>query len=103
MNHKDGIKTNNIYTNLEWVTYSENNKHAYKMKLKDENGIKNPSNIYNEEIIHKICKLIENNPNLSTKIISEKVFGCYNSKYKSLINHIKNKDRWITISKNYNF
>lgn len=30
-NHKDGNKLNNHYTNLEWVTYSENSKHAYRV------------------------------------------------------------------------
>jgi len=33
INHKDGNRENNHYTNLEWVTKSENTQHAYDKGL----------------------------------------------------------------------
>ncbi len=33
INHRDGVKTNNALENLEWVSHSENMKHAYALGL----------------------------------------------------------------------
>lgn len=38
VNHKDGNKINNLKSNLEWATYSENTKHAFKIGLVGRSG-----------------------------------------------------------------
>lgn len=35
INHRDGNKANNRFDNLEWVTVSENQKHAIKLGLRE--------------------------------------------------------------------
>jgi hypothetical protein len=41
VNHKDGVKTNNLSTNLEKVSNQENTVHAYKTGLIDKNNVRN--------------------------------------------------------------
>jgi hypothetical protein len=51
INHKDCNKSNNVYTNLEWCTPSENGIHAGK------NGLLNFSRKYPKSMILKIREL----------------------------------------------
>ena len=41
VNHIDGVKNNNILSNLEWCTPSENQKHSYTIGLQTQSGEEN--------------------------------------------------------------
>lgn len=60
VNHIDGDKTNNHYSNLEWCTVKHNSEEAYKKNLVPFlKGSLNGRSILTEENVHEICKLLE--------------------------------------------
>ena len=65
VNHKDGNKLNNNLDNLEWVTASENSKHAYRIGLiKPQKGEGNANSKLTEENVKFIRGSILNNKQL---------------------------------------
>lgn len=57
VNHIDGDKLNNSIKNLEWVTVSENAKHAFDIGLRSNKGEKNSQSKLKECDVIEIRKL----------------------------------------------
>lgn len=51
INHIDGVKTNNVLSNLEWNTYSENAQHAHDRRLNTSGKIISQISIIESHII----------------------------------------------------
>lgn len=59
IDHLDGVKNHNHYTNLEWVTVKENTNRAERMGLRKVRGEDNPTAKYTEKEIRRICEMFE--------------------------------------------
>lgn len=96
VNHINANKLDPWVGNLEWVTAKENVKHAIDNGLRDGFlGINSPKNIYSENTIHNICRMLENGE--TQKSIANKL-----KVNKGTVNSIKQKKIWTHISSNYN-
>lgn len=58
VNHVDGVKSNNSVNNLEWSSFSDNLKHAYKLGLRCNKGSNSPTSKLNEDDVREIRRLL---------------------------------------------
>lgn len=92
VNHIDGNKTNNTLSNLEWVTRSQNLKHAFAMGLNDSKGTLNGrATIQDEDVL-----------SIYTDLMSGGQVSTLASKYgvsRGIISNIKRKKSWTHVTK----
>lgn len=58
INHRNGVKNDNRLVNLDQVTQSENNRHAYRIGLKDSRGVRNNRAKLTDEDVRSIKRQI---------------------------------------------
>lgn len=101
VNHIDGVKSNNYYKNLEWCTQLQNTQHALRTGLmQDPKGELNISARFTNELVEKICSLLEKNMNYSD--ILQECGLDINVNNLSIISNIRSKRAWNFISDKYN-
>ena len=108
VNHKDGNPENNFLWNLEWVSGSENMKHAYEHKLVNVPiGQQRSNSIFSDDDVRAVCYL------MSKGYKAKAIFGLmydyglsYNPdmtrvRINALMKHIRKGTHWRHISVNY--
>ena len=105
INHKNGIKTDNTVKNLEWATMQEQIDHAFDANLRKKEYTRDKyyHNLYSEETVRIICDNIVKDKSTAEIILI--IQSSYPDKkrenLRSLINSIKNKEKWLSVSKEY--
>lgn len=101
VNHNDGIKFNNHYSNLDWMTQDENNAHARDNHLNNSYGENQHMAKLTEEKVKTACALLEHGVPYKEILSEINMKDTWNN--RDLIGNIKRHKSWNYISKDYNF
>ena len=93
VNHINGIKSDNNVSNLEWVSHSINNSHAYKTGLKSNSGEKQSHHKLTDKQIIEIRRIFEKETYYGQIKEIAKNYGVT----ASAIRHIKERITWSHI------
>ena len=106
INHKDGLKWNNVYygqddprTNLEWMTAQENITHACEHELRHGDLEDHFNAIYTNEFIHKVCRCISDG--LTGKDSAELLGIQWTLQFQDLITKLRLGKSWVGITSQY--
>jgi predicted XRE-type DNA-binding protein len=86
VNHIDCIRHNNIYTNLEWITQSQNMRYAFETGRHSQKGERNNGAKITRDVVESIREYKKNNDHLSQKQIADH-FGLKREHVKDIINY----------------
>lgn len=101
VNHRSGYKNNNSSMNLEWLTQSENNFHAFKHGLNFK-GELHAHSVLTEPDVRMICELLSTGNYSVPEIV--KIVREFNPKVsRNNIRRIYDRVTWKDISKDYIF
>ena len=93
INHIDGNKTNNHYTNLEWIERGINSSIRENKGI----GIDNHEARLTQNDVYEICKLLT-----TTNLTCEEIANKYGVKKSTIIN-ILHKKNWKNIANQFDF
>ena len=97
VDHLDNNKLNNHYTNLEWVTNSENVRRSYSK------GYNNTANVKTELQIDMVCNLLANSNLPYNEVCRLAGLNLNPNQSKGLCSDIVQRKYWKDLSEKYDF